>query len=212
LFQGIFQFLCRALPEVLIEFLELDRYDVHFVTRRLAAEHHDKMAMEVTDQVDSSNSVIKPSTQEPDCVEAVETFEEIVEDEDTQSSDDLTCWTPLEMHAISQRLRSAKPPPPDPAANSRHDFANVAERVCQLSSLKLTGHGREPLGTSDLSPDSLPYDFLAFRSLTHLVLERVVLRADLITSMGSVRKTLIHLTAQNCSLESISQVLLIMFS
>ena len=59
-------------------------------------------------------------------------------------------------------------------------------------------------------PPPLPacrFDFLAFKSLTHLCLDGVPCRA-LISSFGAVRSSLRHLRARRCSLRSLVDILL----
>jgi len=190
--QSIFQFLCHAMPEPLVDFLDLPKYDVNFVLRRLAARHHDRLAEEEGEQREGEEENYEPN--------------DLLEDEAIAES-----WTPLEMHAISSRMQSTKPPPPQPASDTgsaRHDFANVAERACQLKALRLTGHGSDGLADSDIVPNCLPYDFCAFRSLTRLHFDRATIGPNLVTALSGVRNTLTFLSARDCALESISHLLL----
>ena len=39
-------------------------------------------------------------------------------------------WSPLEIHAISERLKA--PRPPEDTDDQRHDFVNVADFACQV--------------------------------------------------------------------------------
>lgn len=64
------------------------------------------------------------------------------------------------------------------------------------------------MGTSNVIPNSLKFDFHAFKSLTKLVLVDIDLEPDLISSLGMVRHTLTFLQANKCSLASISHILL----
>ena len=114
-------------------------------------------------------------------------------------------WTPLELHAISERLKT--PRPPEDSDDERHGFVNVADLSCQLKSLEVSGNS-EKFGRSNIIPDKLRYDFSAFKSLTKLVLNDVDVDPEKIATFALLRKTLTHLTANRCSLTAISNLLL----
>ena len=167
---SVFQFLSRALPQSLADFLDLSKYDLNYVLQTLASLHYDRLVAEV----------------------------------DSPSGDEAH-WSPLEMYAISTRLKS--PLPPQDPESKRFDFTNVADCVCQLRSLKLLGQ-RESLGESNIVPNELPFDFLAFKSLSKLVLTSVQVGPDVITALGIVRATLKHLQVNKCELSSLAHILL----
>lgn len=89
----------------------------------------------------------------------------------------------------------------------KSDFTNVVEFCCKLQKLSLSGSA-EPLGSSNIIPNELNFDFLAFKSLSTLHLESLDISPLKITSLGILRGTLESLTCTNCSLNSISQLLL----
>ena len=43
---------------------------------------------------------------------------------------DQASWSPIEIHAISERLKA--PRPPEDTDDQRHDFVNVADFACQV--------------------------------------------------------------------------------
>ncbi len=163
----------RKVPECLSDFLCLDRYDVHFVLRRISAQHYDRVA-----RSSSEEEAPAPATtnQEGDSrdggaspVKRTETGEdalEVAEEAAGEAGQDGAAaggvgeheedWTPLELHAISSRLRSSVPAPEEEEeeGNKRHDFALTADRACQLSSLAVRGSEGE-IGTSNIVPNRL---------------------------------------------------------
>ena len=77
----------------------------------------------------------------------------------------------------------------------------------QLTSLTLTGEG-QALGDSNIVPNSLAYDFLAFKCLTTLILIDIEIHPDKIGTFGMLRNTLVNLEATRCGLKSLSDILL----
>ena len=71
----------------------------------------------------------------------------------------------------------------------------MADQVCQMKALRLTG-GWDAIGTSNVVPNELRFDFLAFKKLSKLVLLNVKCSPEHITSLGMVRRTLKHLQAR----------------
>jgi len=114
-------------------------------------------------------------------------------------------WTPLEMHALSERLK--RPRPPEDCDDDVHGFTHAADQACQLEALIING-SEEKLGRSNIVPNKLSYDFLPFKNLTKLRLEGVEITPDRIGTFAMLRQTLKHLTANRCCLESVSQLLL----
>ena len=115
-------------------------------------------------------------------------------------------WTPLEMHALSERLKRPRPAE-DTDDDQIYGFTNCADFACGLEALIVNGSD-ERLGNSNIVPNRLSYDFLPFKSLTKVKLDGVEVSPDRIVAFGMLRKTLKHLTVNRCSLETISQVLL----
>ena len=71
----------------------------------------------------------------------------------------------------------------------------MADQVCQMKAMRLTG-GWDAIGTSNVVPNELRFDFLAFKKLSKLVLLNVKCSPEHITSLGMVRRTLKHLQAR----------------
>ena len=114
-------------------------------------------------------------------------------------------WSPLQLYAVSERLKT--PCPPLNTDDKKYDFTNVVDACCNTASLVVTG-SKEPLGTSQLIPNKLPIDFLAFKSLTRLELRGLEVRPETVTSLGILRSTLESLRVTECDLASIAQILL----
>ena len=114
-------------------------------------------------------------------------------------------WTPLEVHAVAERLKA--PQPPQDTDREEHDFTHAADRARRMRCLRMEG-ARGPLGASTVVPDQLRLDFLAFKSLTRLVLHEVVVGPGNVTALGMMRRTLRQLQANHCGIKSIRQLLL----
>ncbi len=89
----------------------------------------------------------------------------------------------------------------------KYDFIHVADFACNLKKLSIEGD-KEFLGTSNIIPNELTFDLVAFKSLTTLVLSNVECNPEKIESISHVRTTLKHLEATNCGLKSIADILL----
>ena len=113
--------------------------------------------------------------------------------------------SPLELYSISRRLKT--PCPPSNVQDKRYDFTNVADLACSLQTLNIEGCP-ENVGTSNIIPNELNYDFVSFKSLSKLVLSKVDCCPEKIESLGLLRNTLKHLEATDCKLKSIADILL----
>jgi len=114
-------------------------------------------------------------------------------------------WTPLHLHAISERLQT--PCPPLDVEDRVADFTNLADTCCRLEALSVTGN-TERIGSSNLIQNELCFDFLAFKSLTSLTLQYLDVSPLKISSLGLLRSTVTCLRANHCGLASLSQLLL----
>ena len=114
-------------------------------------------------------------------------------------------WSPLELYSVNERLKT--PCPPLNTEDKRYDFTNVVDACCNYHSLRVVG-STEKIGTSQLIPNNLKIDFLAFKSLTKLHVEQLDLSTDHITSLGILRNTLQILRATHCNIAAVSQLLL----
>ncbi|CAB3386434.1 Hypothetical predicted protein [Cloeon dipterum] len=79
-------------------------------------------------------------------------------------------FTPLQLHAISERLR--QPCPPVDIPDKRLDLSHVLDFCWQLTKVEIEG-SNFPLNTSNLIQNNLPYNLSAFKSLRHLVMTEV---------------------------------------
>ncbi|XP_023335413.1 nischarin [Eurytemora carolleeae] len=109
------------------------------------------------------------------------------------------------MFSISQRLKH--PCPPSDPDSKRFDFTNVVDECCRLESLNVVGSNNN-LGASNIVPNDLQFDFLAFKSLRKLVLENIRFDSEHITSLGILRNTLMELTIKESGVKTISEILL----
>ena len=114
-------------------------------------------------------------------------------------------WSPLELFSVCERLKT--PCPPQNTDEKKYDFTNVVDVCCKLRKLQLTG-STEKIGTSQIVPNLLKIDFLAFKSLTELHLVQLTISPASITSLGILRNTLQILRANQCSLTTVSQLML----
>ena len=71
----------------------------------------------------------------------------------------------------------------------------------------MTGNG-EKLGDSNIIPNALNFDFLAFKSLTTLILIEMEITQEKIGTFAMLRNTLVNLEAARCALTCISDLLL----
>ena len=71
-----------------------------------------------------------------------------------------------------------------------------------MKALRLTG-GWDAIGTSNVVPNNLKFDFLAFKRLTKLALLNVRCSPEHITSLGMVRRTLKHLQVARNALSAL---------
>jgi len=135
----------------------------------------------------------------------IQQLAELTHQEEEQGGIHQVTWTPLEMFAITERLQT--PCPPQDTDDKKSDFTNVVETCCRLQKLSLSG-SKEQLGSSNIIPNDLNFDFLAFKTLSSLQFDSLDISPLKITSLGILRATLQTLVCTNCSLNSVSQLLL----
>ena len=80
-------------------------------------------------------------------------------------------------------------------------------KYLQLTSLKLTGNCQK-LGDSNIIPNELNFDFLAFKCLTTLTLIEMEITEEKIGTFAMLRNTLVNFEAARCALTCISELLL----
>ena len=83
----------------------------------------------------------------------------------------------------------------------------MADFTCSLPILSLVG-SETNYGTSNIIPNSLKFDFLAFKNLTKLVLIEIDCSPEKVTSLGTIRGTIRHLEVHKCGLASPRDILL----
>ncbi|CAF94647.1 unnamed protein product, partial [Tetraodon nigroviridis] len=72
---------------------------------------------------------------------------------------------PLQLHAVSQQLRLAKPT--SCHGDAKTDLGHILDFMCRLRYLKILG-GKVPVGTSNIQESRLPFDLSLFKSLHHI--------------------------------------------
>uniref|UniRef100_A0A3P8VZV1 Nischarin n=1 Tax=Cynoglossus semilaevis TaxID=244447 RepID=A0A3P8VZV1_CYNSE len=75
------------------------------------------------------------------------------------------CLNPLQLYAISQQLRLAKPTCCN--GDARTDLGHILDFTCRLRYLKISG-ARDHVGTSNIQERSLPFDLSVFKSLLQI--------------------------------------------
>ncbi|CAH0402441.1 unnamed protein product [Chilo suppressalis] len=112
--------------------------------------------------------------------------------------------TPMELHAISERLKMACPP--TEKVDQMYDFSHILDFCSQLRSLNIEG-SYEPLGSSNIVPNNLQFDLVPFKSLLDLKIIGVPMAC--IQSVGTLRETLIHLSVLIATVVSLNEFLLV---
>ncbi|XP_056380112.1 nischarin isoform X2 [Hyla sarda] len=98
---------------------------------------------------------------------------------------------PLQLYAITQLLRHAKPTCIN--GDAKTDLGHILDFTCRLKYLKISGT-RGPVGTSNIQEHLLPYDLSVFKSLCQI--EICHSDAELIKGFTSSKKTLATMTVQ----------------
>ncbi|KAG6445518.1 nischarin [Manduca sexta] len=113
-------------------------------------------------------------------------------------------FTPLELHAISERFKVECPPLEK--QDQMYDFSHILDYCSQLRSMNLEGSYRN-LGTSNLIPNELTFDFVPFKSLVDLKILGVPMKC--IQGVGGLRDTLVSLSVLTASVVSLNEFLLV---
>ncbi|XP_013186330.2 nischarin [Amyelois transitella] len=111
---------------------------------------------------------------------------------------------PMELHAISERLKMACPP--TEKVDQMYDFSHILDFCSQLRSLSIEG-SYEKLGTSNIIPNNLQFDMTPFKSLMELKILGVPMAC--IQSVGTLRDTLMTLSVLIASVVSMNEFLLV---
>ncbi|KAM9813727.1 LOW QUALITY PROTEIN: nischarin [Neosynchiropus ocellatus] len=99
---------------------------------------------------------------------------------------------PLQLYAVSQQLRLAKPTCCN--GDAKTDLGHILDFTCRLRYLKIPG-ARGPVGTSNIQESSLPFDLSFFKSL--LQIEISACSAQQIRGLSSLRSSLATLSVHN---------------
>ncbi|XP_055015158.1 nischarin isoform X3 [Boleophthalmus pectinirostris] len=92
---------------------------------------------------------------------------------------------PLQLYSVTQQLRLAKPT--CFTGDAKTDLGHILDFTCRLKYLKISGT-KEPVGSSNIQENSLPFDLSIFKSL--LQIEICECSSQQISGLSSLRKTL----------------------
>nr|XP_057911019.1 nischarin isoform X2 [Doryrhamphus excisus] len=92
---------------------------------------------------------------------------------------------PLQLHAVSQQLRQAKPTCCN--GDAKTDLGHILDFTCRLRYLKISGT-RGPVGTSNILENSLPFDLSFFKSLLQIEISNC--NSEQIGGLSSLRSSL----------------------
>ncbi|XP_022121149.2 nischarin [Pieris rapae] len=113
-------------------------------------------------------------------------------------------FTPLELHAISERFKIACPP--TEKLDQMYDFSHILDFCSQITSLSIEG-SYQILGTSNIVPNDLKFDLIPFKSLMDLKILGVPMAC--IQSVGSLRASLCTLSVLTATVVSLNEFLLV---
>ncbi|KAF7650462.1 hypothetical protein LDENG_00125810 [Lucifuga dentata] len=107
---------------------------------------------------------------------------------------------PLQLYAVSQQLRLAKPTCCN--GDAKTDLGHILDFTCRLRYLKISGT-RGPVGTSNIQESSLPFDLSVFKSLLQIEISEC--SSQQIGGLSSLRSSLVTLSVHNstCTMMSI---------
>ncbi|GLH08908.1 Dynein assembly factor 1, axonemal homolog [Gryllus bimaculatus] len=112
-------------------------------------------------------------------------------------------FTPLQLHAISERLK--QPCPSLEMLDRKLDFSHVLDFCSQLRGITIKG-SKAPIGTSNIVPNCLQFELSAFKFVEKLTLVGVELAN--IYGTGNLRETLISISVHYSNIGKIANVLL----
>lgn len=110
---------------------------------------------------------------------------------------------PLELYAISERLK--QPCPPLEITDRRQDFSHVLDFCSQLTDICIKGTNT-PVGTSNIIPNCLKFELSAFKSVERLSI--IALPLENIYDAHSLRHTVVSLDVHGCGVKQFSEILL----
>lgn len=112
-------------------------------------------------------------------------------------------FNPLQLHAVSERLKQPCPPPE--IFDKCHDFSHVLDFCSQLLNVTIEGSWN-CFGTSNIVPNRCAFELSVLKEVEQLTLKCVAVYN--IYSTGTLRRTLKSLTATQCSIKTMGEVLL----
>ncbi|XP_045615784.2 nischarin [Procambarus clarkii] len=112
-------------------------------------------------------------------------------------------FTPLQLHAISYRLKN--PLPTNVASEQETDFSHVVDFVSQVRHLVIEG-SNYCLRTSNIIQNNLPYTLNTFKNVERLTLKNA--SVSQIGHLGAVRRTTKYLQVKYSGMVQMSDVLL----
>ncbi|NP_001123817.1 nischarin [Xenopus tropicalis] len=109
--------------------------------------------------------------------------------------------TPLQLYAVTQLLRRAKPT--CSTGDARNDLGHIMDFACRLKYLRISGR-TGPVGTSNIHEQSLPCDLSIFKSLCQIEVSQC--NARLLSGLTSCRRSLATISI-HCSASSMKDIL-----
>ncbi|XP_061689073.1 LOW QUALITY PROTEIN: nischarin [Syngnathoides biaculeatus] len=100
--------------------------------------------------------------------------------------------SPLQLHAITQQLRLAKPTCCN--GDAKTDLGHILDFTCRLRYLKICGT-RDPVGSSNILEASLPFDLTFFKSLLQIEISECT--AQQIEGLPSLRSSVVTLNIRH---------------
>ncbi len=118
------------------------------------------------------------------------------------ASDDVCEMTPMQLYAITERLKLALPT--CSADDVRSDIGHIMDFINKLKLMRIVG-SRNKLGSSSRTVDQLAFDLSRFNSLEYLQID--VCTASLIEGLSELKKTLRYLAVHH-TVKSIKEIVL----
>ncbi|KAG8233943.1 hypothetical protein J437_LFUL005149 [Ladona fulva] len=112
-------------------------------------------------------------------------------------------FTPLELHAISERLK--QPCPPLEITDRRQDFSHVLDFCSQLTDVCIKG-SNAPIRSSNIIPNCLKFELTAFKTVERLNI--VALPLENIYNAQSLRNSVVSLSIRGCGVKRFAEILL----
>ncbi|XP_071805690.1 nischarin-like isoform X3 [Asterias amurensis] len=118
------------------------------------------------------------------------------------ASDDVCEMTPMQLYAITERMKLALPT--CAADDVRSDIGHIMDFITRLKLMRIVG-SRNKLGSSSRTVDQLPFDLSKFNNLEYLQID--VCTVSLIEGLSELKKTLRYLAVHH-TVKSIKEIIL----